>query len=228
MKIIGHRGAAGLALENTQASILAARAAGVDAIEIDVRLTSDQKLVVCHDASLRRMSDNKASISDETLADLRAITLHNGEQLLTLQQALSASADTPLLIEAKGSGWATALARVVKTLEPEKVAVIARDQNELHAFHELAPKFSTYLVQRFNPIDVLQALEDARRHGFTGVDLNFWLLNPVTYLLARRYGLEIIVYTVNFVWIARFLARFFPDISITTNHPHRMQFLRSQ
>jgi glycerophosphoryl diester phosphodiesterase len=230
MKIIGHRGAAGLALENTEASIIAAHAAGVDAIEIDVRLTADQQFIVCHDPSLRRMSNSKSAISDETLATLRNINLRNGQQPLTLEGALATVGDTTLFIEAKASGWAGPLALALKkqNANPDKVIVIARNQDELNAFHGLAPEFPTYLVQRFNPIDVLQTLEDARRYGFTGVCLNFWLLNPVSYMLARRYSLKIIVYTVNFVWIARFLARFFPDISITTNNPHRMQFLRTR
>jgi glycerophosphoryl diester phosphodiesterase len=227
MKVIGHRGAAGLALENTRASILAARKAGVDAIEIDVRLTADQQFVVCHDPWLRPGQGHRLKISDLTLAELQAVTLRNNESPINLSEALELAGDTPLLVEAKASGWAELLAKALAHADPAKVIVIARDQQELHTFNQLAPAFRVYLIQRFNPIDVLQALEDARRYGFTGVDLNFWLLNPLTYLLARRYELEIIVYTVNFGWIARFLTRLFPGVIITTNHPHRMQFLRT-
>ena len=46
MLIIGHRGAAGLAPENTMAAIAAGIEAGSDMIEIDVRLTRDNQLVV--------------------------------------------------------------------------------------------------------------------------------------------------------------------------------------
>jgi hypothetical protein len=56
--------------------------------------------------------------------------------------------------------------------------------------------------------------------------MNFWILNPLTYWLARRRNLEIIVYTVNSAWIAGFLSVLFPRISITTDHPNQMQFLR--
>ena len=52
--ITGHRGAAGLAPENTLASIQLAIELGVDRIEIDVQQTKDNKIIVLHDRTLRR------------------------------------------------------------------------------------------------------------------------------------------------------------------------------
>ena len=52
--VIGHRGSAGTAPENTLASFQAAADAGADMIELDVRLAADNVLVVHHDMSLRR------------------------------------------------------------------------------------------------------------------------------------------------------------------------------
>lgn len=49
----GHRGAAGLAPENTLAAFQAALELGVDAVEMDVQLTRDGKLVVYHDLTLK-------------------------------------------------------------------------------------------------------------------------------------------------------------------------------
>ena len=51
--IVGHRGAAGLAPENTIPAFMRAIEIGVDAIEIDVLLTADGKLVVHHDFRLK-------------------------------------------------------------------------------------------------------------------------------------------------------------------------------
>ena len=51
--IVGHRGAAGLAPENTIPAFMRALEIGVDAIELDVLLTTDSKLVVHHDFSLK-------------------------------------------------------------------------------------------------------------------------------------------------------------------------------
>lgn len=226
MKIIGHRGAAGLALENTLKSIIAAKQAGVDSIEIDVRLSSDNQFILSHDASLRRVAGARQAIADHTRAELLQVTLKDGQQVIDLQAALDACRPLPLHIEAKGRGWAEQLATQLQDMPASEVRVLALDLKEIGTFHDLAPHFKIYLVQRFNPVDVLQALHDARHFGLTGVVLNFWILNPLTYWLAKRYGLEVAVYTVNSPLIARFLAYFFPDISITTNRPDKLQFLR--
>ena len=50
--VIGHRGAAGLLPENTLAAFKKAIQLGVDAIELDIHLTSDNEPVVCHDCRL--------------------------------------------------------------------------------------------------------------------------------------------------------------------------------
>lgn len=50
--VVGHRGAAGLAPENTLAAIATALRWGVDAVELDVQLTRDGELVLYHDLTL--------------------------------------------------------------------------------------------------------------------------------------------------------------------------------
>jgi glycerophosphoryl diester phosphodiesterase len=52
LKVIGHRGAAGLLPENTLAGFKKAMEIEVDAIELDVHLTSDNEAVVYHDYRL--------------------------------------------------------------------------------------------------------------------------------------------------------------------------------
>lgn len=227
MKIIGHRGAAGLALENTISSIRAAVKVGVDAVEFDIRLTKDGHFVLCHNANLNKVGPQHINISEHDLDSISKIKLNNGEKPATLEEAIKAAAGTTVVIEAKSSNWSARLANVLKKANPNTTIIIARDHTELAKFHSLAPQFRIYLIQRFNPVDVLQAIRDAHRIGCTGVDLNFWLLNPLTYWVARRSKLDIIVYTVNYRWIALFLSKLFPGISITTNHPSKMAFLKT-
>ena len=52
LNVIGHRGAAGLMPENTLAGFKKAMELGVDTIELDIRLTSDNEAVVYHDSKL--------------------------------------------------------------------------------------------------------------------------------------------------------------------------------
>jgi glycerophosphoryl diester phosphodiesterase len=62
MQVIGHRGAAALAPENTWESFNVALEIGVDAIETDVRATSDGELVLIHDEHLDRTTNGKGLI----------------------------------------------------------------------------------------------------------------------------------------------------------------------
>ena len=62
MLIIGHRGAAGLAPENTMEAFRAGFEAGADMMELDVRLTADKRLVVIHDALLLRTTTTETKL----------------------------------------------------------------------------------------------------------------------------------------------------------------------
>ena len=48
-------------------------AAGADAIELDVHMTSDRHIVVCHDETVDRTTDGSGAIADMTLAEVQAL-----------------------------------------------------------------------------------------------------------------------------------------------------------
>src|SRR3990167_2098680 len=177
MKIIGHRGASSLALENTVASILAAKEAGVDAVEFDVRQTADGVFVLCHDQTVSRVSDQQHIIKDTNLVDLRAIALRNGEHIATLSDAVHAAGKTPVIIEVKGSHWAKPLAEFLETQPPIDATVIAFNHSELARFTKACPAVPTFAIERTRAFDVIQI---AKQYNFTGIDMNFWILNPLT------------------------------------------------
>jgi glycerophosphoryl diester phosphodiesterase len=226
MKVIGHRGAAGLAPENTIAAIQAGLAASVDGIECDVRLTSDGVFVLSHDEDLFRTCNDPRKIAELTLKEIQKVRTANGEHgLPTLEAVLEIIGTTPLYIEAKDTGWADALSRFLKHHPKKKQCrIISFNHRELFAFTERLADVPVYAIERNSPFDVFNT---ARVLGFAGVDLNFWLLNPLTYWLARLHKLEIIVYTVNKPWMAAFIRILYPKISITTNYPNRMQRFRT-
>lgn len=68
-RVIGHRGAAALAPENTLASIEAAAAAGAEWVEIDVRLSADGVPVLSHDAAVAA-GDRRRRIARQSAAAL--------------------------------------------------------------------------------------------------------------------------------------------------------------
>jgi glycerophosphoryl diester phosphodiesterase len=87
--VIGHRGAAAHAPENTLAGFRKASELGCDWVEFDVRLTADGALVVCHDDRLDRTTDGRGRISKLPLAAIRRCDAGNGEHVPTLGEALS-------------------------------------------------------------------------------------------------------------------------------------------
>jgi len=68
--VTGHRGAAGLAPENTLASIQLALELGVDRIEIDVQQTKDNVIIVLHDRSLRRTTTGIGFVKTKTYKEI--------------------------------------------------------------------------------------------------------------------------------------------------------------
>jgi len=90
MQIIGHRGAKGLAPENTIAGIAFALARKVDWIEFDVRATKDNKVVVIHDATLMRISKERGRVRDYTYAELHRLATWSGEPIPTFEEVMKA------------------------------------------------------------------------------------------------------------------------------------------
>ncbi|PKP48865.1 MAG: hypothetical protein CVT95_03955 [Bacteroidetes bacterium HGW-Bacteroidetes-12] len=109
--ITGHRGAGGLAPENTLASIQLALDLGVDRIEIDVQQTKDNKIIVLHDRTLRRTTTGNGFVKnlnyDEILqfsAGYKFNKFYVNEKVPTLEQVIDLiDGKVELLIETKYS-----------------------------------------------------------------------------------------------------------------------------
>ena len=71
--IIGHRGNGGLAPEDTLPSFLSCFALGGDVVEVDIRRTADNRVVVMHDPTVDRTTDGTGSASAMTLAQLQTL-----------------------------------------------------------------------------------------------------------------------------------------------------------
>lgn len=98
MKIIGHRGARGLAPENTIAAIEKAIEHGVDGVEFDVRVTKDGYAILHHDEDLTDPNGNQLNISQSDLLELRT----HKPDLALLDEAIKAiDHHAQLLIEVK-------------------------------------------------------------------------------------------------------------------------------
>ncbi len=70
---VAHRGGSGLAPENTLVAFERAAALGADAVEIDVRLTSDGTVVVFHDEETARLTGEPGTIEGRPLSSVAAL-----------------------------------------------------------------------------------------------------------------------------------------------------------
>jgi len=85
--IVGHRGAAAYALENTALSFQKAIQLGTDWIEFDVHESLDGQFMVLHDTHLGRISPRRDLVKETHSKDLKAIDLYQGQKLLNLYEA---------------------------------------------------------------------------------------------------------------------------------------------
>ncbi|HDI31391.1 MAG TPA: glycerophosphodiester phosphodiesterase, partial [Thermofilum sp.] len=90
MIVIGHRGMRFVEPENTLRAIERALRCGVDAVEVDVRMTKDGRLVLMHDETVDRTTDGEGRVRDLTFNEIRRLDAGKGERVPTLEEVLEA------------------------------------------------------------------------------------------------------------------------------------------
>lgn len=141
--ILGHRGAAADALENTLASFALARNQRADGIELDVQLSRDGTLFVFHDWTLERLAGERREVESSSVAELGEVRLEGAERIPTLAEALAhLPPHYPLNIELKrrkASRGALAAALAGAVADRAQVLVSSFDWELLSVVRELAP-----------------------------------------------------------------------------------------
>jgi len=118
--LIAHRGASAYAPENTLESFRKAIAMKAKAIECDVRLSKDEKIVVIHDETIDRTTNGKGFVKDLAAEELKKFNIP------TLQEALDLLKDRDilLLIEIKEEGTEKKVLSILKDNRFESRAII--------------------------------------------------------------------------------------------------------
>jgi glycerophosphoryl diester phosphodiesterase len=107
--VCGHRGYSLAAPENTLSALESAKDAGATTCEIDIVLTKDEEIVVCHDLHLKRISNGHGLIANTTLEEIQTLDAGSwfgkdfaGEPIPTLAETLEyARGNLGLVIEIK-------------------------------------------------------------------------------------------------------------------------------
>lgn len=97
--VYAHRGARGHAPENTLLAFSLAFDLGADAIEFDVRRSSDGQLVVIHDETVDRTTNGRGIVRDMSFEQLRAL---NAGLRWNTPQRIPTLAETVALVKARG------------------------------------------------------------------------------------------------------------------------------
>jgi len=218
--VFGHRGARGLAPENTIAGFDRGLKEGVDGLELDVRLSRDGVPVVIHDADVGRTTDAAGPVADLTSAELARLDAgfrfqgdggfpYRGEGIgiPTLREVLRRYLPTPIIVDLKANHESLAHAvvhEIAAADAAEHVCVGSFGYRSLRAVRQEAPELATgssqeevrwALVRSWvrRPLQAARYhihLVPERRQGLT-------IVSPRFVRHARRAGLAVFVWTVN-------------------------------
>ena len=223
MLIIGHRGAAGLAPENTIESLQAGLDAGADMLEFDVRQTRDGILILAHDSHTLRSHSSLSLISQLTLEELRQKS--DSTTIPTLEEVLDVFFGTILLnIELKSTGTGTAVAKLLKKKyikhmdDWDNVILSSFKAKELAGARHVSDKVNLALLHAHNPFAFI-AFE--RKLKLTAVGFHRLYVSHLAMQIAKKIGLFVYVYTVDRPQAALLLQQKGID-GIVTNYPDRI------
>ena len=198
MKIIGHRGARGLAPENTLASFEEAIRHGADGVELDVFLTKDGVLALSHEPELEIQSNKRMRISSYSFAELQA----HKPNIARLESVIDfINRRIPIVIEVKDhSATEATIACVHQYLKKGwHITDFAFCSFEQHSLMELKLAFPNAELIVNESWSTHRGHKRARQLGTTRLSMNQrWLWQGYLRLMQHR-GWQISVYTVNSV-----------------------------
>lgn len=205
--VIGHRGAAALAPENTLEGIRTAARCKADMIEIDVRLTKDGVLVLMHDEAVDRTTSGQGRVENLSVEEIKALNA-NGQAVPTLDEALAESRELGLglVVEMKEEGIE---ALVAEALKGSNAIVTSFYHSSLREIKELSDLKTGIIISSLpvKPVELaLWADADAIFPKRT---------NPRLFKDAHRHGIKIYPWTINTAEEAGWLLRLGADGLVT-------------
>jgi glycerophosphoryl diester phosphodiesterase len=220
---IAHRGESHLFPENTMSAIDQAWRNRADAVEIDIHLTSDGKLILSHDFDTARTCGQKLIIKDHTLAELQKLDAgiwkgeeFRGEKMPTVDEALATIPDGKrMFVEIKVGPeavpvFAEALKRSRKS--SDQIVIISFKEETIRAARQQLPNLQAFWLsglhqdeqtKRWKPgIDELIAR--AKGCNAHGLDLQARdIINADFTAKIRAAGLDFFVWTIDEVDLAK-------------------------
>ena len=193
VQVAYHRGANRYAPENTLPAIRKAVELGADFIEIDIRTTKDNHLVLMHDSTVNRTTNGQGRVRDLTLAEIEKLDAGAwfgkpfiGTKVPTLDEAL------------KILGGKCAVYLDAKDIAPELIlaAVKKHDLFDRHVVYQSA-EYAAQLLKldaRLRPLPPLRSAADLPRLAALkpyGVDANWRALSAELIKDCHAQGIKV-------------------------------------
>ncbi|EAT13297.1 glycerophosphodiester phosphodiesterase [Bermanella marisrubri] len=201
MLIYGHRGAKGVAMENSLQGFQLAASQGIEYFELDVRLSSDNHLVVVHDEQLKRLANSKLRVSKSTQQILSNTHLKGTNQgIPTLEQVVLACPyvkhwQFEIKTDRTNLNFvAPMLALIDKHNLADKVTITSKHVGILRAFKNARSTIPRGYVQEW-PLP--HGLHVAKQLKCSMLVLNKSLARKSYVKRAQKKGLHVSVWTVN-------------------------------
>jgi glycerophosphoryl diester phosphodiesterase len=231
-----HRGENSVAPENTLSSFNLAWERHDDAIELDIHLTSDGQVIVCHDYDTKRTTNADLKIKESTLEQLRQLDAgsykdpkYKGEKLPVLSEVLATIPPgkrcfteikvgpeiVPALKQVMDSSGKTAEQLVIISFHADALAE-AKKQLPAHQCYYLTSPKQDKKTKKWSPtIDELIAT--AKEIHADGLDVNYKAgMNEAAVKKIKAAGLKCYIWTCDDPAIGRKFADWGVD-GITTN-----------
>jgi glycerophosphoryl diester phosphodiesterase len=244
MIFIAHRGESYDAPENTLAAINLAWQRDADAVEVDVHLSKDDKIVVIHDDNTGKFDGKFRKIKDQTLEELRCHDVGKikgsqwlNERIPTLEQVLDTVPENKyLFIEIKcGSEILTELKNLIdkSNLLHDKVKLIGFDFDVMKKARKIFDRFEISWVKNIEYLEMMKSwqpvlakiIAKTQQANLDGLDFSAGRIIDKTFVdLIKTAGLKLYVWNVDDPSDAKRLIDAGID-GITTNCP---QWLKGQ
>ncbi len=235
--VLGHRGAMGLAPENTLVSIKTALKYNVDLFEIDVHLSKDKELIVIHDETVDRTTSGKGYVSQLSSKSIKSLDAgikfearFKGEKVPFLEEIfnLMKKYDVKLNIEIKNGPvfYKGIEKRVISLIDKydyyDRIIISSFDHYSLKRIKEINNRAYTGLLYSSNIYDLekyVEKLELSAVHPH-----NYWATKD---FVKKMHENDIAVNT----WVINDRKEFikFSRIgvdSMGTNFPNKMKFYK--
>jgi glycerophosphoryl diester phosphodiesterase len=211
--IIAHRGESHDAPENTLASINLAWQKDDDAVEIDVRMTKDEKIVAIHDSTTLRTSKRIMKVSSSNYNNLLKIDVGKfkgrkweGEKIPLLDEVIDTIPESKsLFVEIKSDNKIVLpLQKLIeqKNINRNKIKFIGFNLDTMRLIKNYLPEFESYwivekksVLKKFNIEDIILECKSPKLDGLDLQEGKY--LNKTLFDKVKNSGLKIYTWTVD-------------------------------